>query len=351
MTLRLSFLAAILLVGACNSGGSGSSDDQTGDDNMTGDDGSGSDPGTCSPLTPRSVDPETFIGPTGLQDRIGAFFDGAQTSLDVQMYLWTVKPLAQKLIDAKNRGVTVRVILDPDEAGNAAVEPMLTNANIPWRNASSIYTYAHAKYIVRDGSAGAIMSMNFNADAMASGSSGERNYGLIDKDPDDVKDLGAIFKQDWALASNGAETAQPADLSCTRLVVSPTNSKTRLLAHINSARQSLALEVMYLSETDVRAAVLAAKDRGVDVRVIIGDDTDDSIPMLEAKGIPVKTATSFYLHAKLIVADDVAFVGSENMSYTSLVKNREVGALVFEPSAMPVITQQFEADWTGAKTL
>src|SRR4051812_6391551 len=116
MTSRISFLAAsitsLALVSACNSGGNGTSDDQTGDD--AGDDGSGSDPGLCSPLTPRSVPPETFIGPTGLQDRIGAFFDGAQTSLDVQMYLWTVKPLAQKLIDAKNRGVTVRVILDPD---------------------------------------------------------------------------------------------------------------------------------------------------------------------------------------------------------------------------------------------
>ncbi|HEY4182596.1 MAG TPA: phospholipase D-like domain-containing protein [Kofleriaceae bacterium] len=346
MTLRTSILAAILLVGACNSGGS-SSDDQAGDDTPS--DGGSSDPGMCSPLTPRTVAPETFIGPTGLQDRIGAFFDGAQTSLDVQMYLWTVKPLAQKLIDAKNRGVAVRVILDPDEAGNTSVEPMLTSANIPWRNASAIYTYSHAKYIVRDGTAGAIMSMNFNADAMASGSSGERNYGLIDKDPDDVKDLGAIFTQDWALA--GQEPAQPADLSCTRLVVSPTNSKTRLLAHINSAQQTLELEVMYLSETDVRAAVIAAKDRGVDVRVIIGDDTDTSIPMLKAKSIPVKTATSFFLHAKLIIADAVAFVGSENMSYTSLIKNREVGALVFEPSAMPVITQQFEADWTGAKTL
>ncbi|CAN5807704.1 hypothetical protein BH11MYX2_BH11MYX2_17920 [soil metagenome] len=350
MTFRTSLVAASMtalgLLAACNSSGNGSS---SGDD-TPGDAGSGSsDPGMCSPLTPRSVAPETFIGPTGLQDRIGAFFDGAQTSLDVQMYLWTVKPLAQKLIDAKNRGVNVRVILDPDEAGNANVEPMMTSANVQWRNASSIYTYSHAKYIVRDGNAAAIMSMNFNADAMASGSSGERNYGLIDKDPDDVKDLAAIFKQDWALA--GAEPAQPADLSCTRLIVSPTNSKTRLLALINSAQETLELEVMYLSETDVRAAVIAAKDRGVDVRVIVGDDTDQSIPLLKAKNIPVKTATSFYLHAKLIVADAVAFVGSENMSYTSLIKNREVGALVFEPSATAAITQQFDTDWTGARTL
>ena len=53
---------------------------------------------------------------------------------------------------------------------------------------------------------------------------------------------------------------------------------------------------------------------------------------LGGKGIPVKYAIAqFYLHAKLIIADGVAFVGSENMSPTSLTQNREVGALVFEP--------------------
>jgi hypothetical protein len=36
------------------------------------------------------------------------------------------------------------------------------------------------------------------------------------------------------------------------------------------------------------------------------------------------------------------------MSITSLTKNREVGALVFEPAAAQVISTQFDADWTTA---
>ena len=213
------------------------------------------------------------------------------------------------------------------------------------RNAPSLYTFSHAKYMLIDGATAVIMSSNWNLDAMDS----ERNYGMIDRDPDDVEDLQAIFNQDWAHAAN--ETPVPADLSCTRLVVSPTNSKTRLVAHVNSAQETLELEIMYLSETTIRDAVIAAGERGVAVRVILTDDNDESIPALKAAGVQVKTVTGYYNHAKLIVADGIVFIGSENMSFTSLTKNREVGALVFEPAAAGVVTQQFDSDWAGGRTL
>ena len=71
------------------------------------------------------------------------------------------------------------------------------------------------------------------------------------------------------------------------------------------------------------------------------------IAALRAAGIPVHDAdsASFFLHAKLMIADGVAFVGSENFSSTSLTKNREVGALIFEPAQVTTIQQQFDRDY------
>jgi len=341
-TVVVTAVIAALALGACRS------DNGAGDDDPTTDGGTGTDadPGVgCSMRSPRSVAPETFVGPTGLQDRMTALIDGATDRLDIHMYLWTVKPLANRVVAAKARGVDVRVILDPDSPGNAAVRPIFSSGGVTVRDASSLYTFSHAKYMVIDGDTAVIMSMNFNVDAM----SDERNYGMVDRDPDDVADVQAIFDQDWATAGN--ESPQAADISCTRLVISPTNAKPRILEHINSAQQTLELQLMYLSETDVRAAVLAAQQRGVAVRMIISDDTDESIPPLKAAGVQVKKSTTYYLHAKLIVADGVPFVGSENMSFTSLTRNREIGALVFEPAAAAVITSQFTADWAAGQTL
>lgn len=301
----------------------------------------------CTALSPRSVAPESFVGPDGMEAKMGALIDSAQHTLDIQMYLWTVTSLANKVVAAKNRGVTVRIILDPDEAGNNNVEPIFTSGGVTWKNSSTLYTFSHAKYLIIDGQAAVIMSMNFNVDAFRAGS-GERNYGIVDKDPEDIADLQAIFEQDWAMA-NG-QPVMPANLTCTRLVVSPTNSKSRLLAHINSAQSTLDVELMYISEDSIRMAIGEAKSRGVTVRAILEDPQDESIPYLKGLGIPVRIADTFYLHSKLIIADQVAFVGSENMSFTSLTKNREVGALVFEPSAFAPIKAQFDKDWTTGTT-
>lgn len=340
---KTSTAVAILtvLVAACRGG-----DGATGDDGPPADAApDGVDGVGCLATTARTVPLEAFVGPTGLQQRISDLIDSAQTSIDVQMYLWTVKPLADRLIAAKQRGVAVRAILDPDEAGNNAVEPGFTNAQLAWRNATPLYTYSHAKYMIVDRKTTAIMSMNFNADAM----SNERNYGVIDRDPEDVTDLQAIFDMDWAAAGN--ETAKPANLACTRLIVSPNNSKQRVIELVNSAMSTLDIELLYLSETNVRNAVGQAKQRGVTVRAILEDPTDASIPYLTGLGIPVKfPPDSIYLHAKLIVADGVAFVGSENMSLTSLSKNREVGVLVLEPDQQAIIKSQFESDWTASHT-
>jgi phosphatidylserine/phosphatidylglycerophosphate/cardiolipin synthase-like enzyme len=299
----------------------------------------------CTALSPRSVAPETFIGPSGLEARMFDMLDGAQSSIDIHMYLFTVTAIAHRIVAARNRGVAVRVLLDPDHEGNRNVTPILTSGGVNWKLAPTLYTFAHAKFVIVDRDAAVIMSMNWNVDAMRS----ERNYGIVDRDPEDVADVQAIFDQDWAMATG--EPAQPADLACTRLVVSPNNAKQRLLEHIGSATQTLDLELMYLSETSIRNAVGAAKMRGVTVRALLSDATGDEVTYLQNLGIPVRVAESFQLHSKLIIADEVAFVGSQNMSFTSLTRNREVGALVFEPSAFAPIQTQFDTDWAGARAL
>ncbi|MBL0212667.1 MAG: hypothetical protein IPQ07_02155 [Myxococcales bacterium] len=332
----LLLVASLALGSACRT--DGNADDGPADASADAVDGVG-----CTALTPRSVPLEAFIGPTGLQQRMTALIDSAQSTLDVQMYLFTVKPLADRIVAAKQRGVQVRVILDPDEPGNAAVEPILMSGGVTFRQATPLYTYSHAKYLIVDRATVAIMSMNFNVDAM----SNERNHGVIDKDPEDVADVISIFEMDWAAA--GSEPPKPANLGCTRLIVSPNNAKQRIIEHINSAKTTLELELMYLSETSVRNAVGQAKARGVAVRVILEDPTDESVAYLTGLGIPVKfPPTSIFLHAKLIVADGVPFVGSENMSLTSLSKNRELGVLVLEPAGQAIIKQSFESDWTAS---
>jgi phosphatidylserine/phosphatidylglycerophosphate/cardiolipin synthase-like enzyme len=297
----------------------------------------------CSAMFPRTVEPQAFTAPAGLEARITSFIDAAQSSLDIQMYLFTVSSIRTKVIAAKNRGVAVRVLLDPDHDGNTSTRNQLMNAGVQTRNAPTLYSFSHAKYLIADGDTAMVMSANFNVDAMDE----ERNYGFIDRDPQDLKDLKAIFDMDWKVG--GGEATDPADLSCTRLIVSPNNAKARVLQLIESAKTTLEVEALYVSETETRDAIVAAHERGVNVRVILDAVSDDSgaIPYFKSKGIATHASSGFFLHAKLIIADGVAFVGSENYSITSLTKNREVGALIFEPAQAQIIQTQFDADFSS----
>src|SRR6202020_2434160 len=99
--------------------------------------------------------------------------------------------------------------------------------------------------------------------------SAERNYAIVDHDPDDAARLESIFNDDWTLTSGISP-----DLTCTRLIVSPVNSADRILAHVNSATKTLDIEVLYLDDTTIQQAVIAAAQTGnVAVRVILSDPT------------------------------------------------------------------------------
>src|ERR1041385_2345246 len=149
-TLSVWFLA-LSIVTACRSENAG--DDGTPDAAVDAPDGTG-----CLATTPRTTALNTFVGPSGLQPRLSTLIDSSQSTLDVQMYLFTVTALAQKIVAAKQRGVAVRVILDPDEAGNQAVTPTFTSGGVTWKNASTIYTFSHAKYLIIDHAQAVIMS-------------------------------------------------------------------------------------------------------------------------------------------------------------------------------------------------
>ncbi len=101
----------------------------------------------------------------------------------------------------------------------------------------------HAKAIVIDESIVIISTGNYLAPQMAK----ERSYVVPDEDPSNVP--------------------------CTRLLVSPVHARQRLFELISSATETLDLESMQLADTDVRAAIQARKQAGVQVRVILADTT------------------------------------------------------------------------------
>jgi phosphatidylserine/phosphatidylglycerophosphate/cardiolipin synthase-like enzyme len=100
-------------------------------------------------------------------------------------------------------------------------------------------------------------------------------------------------------------------------------------------------------------ALTAAKRRGVDVQVLLGNQpgfggtpppNQKAIDELNAAGIPAQFFTRHYLHGKVVVADNQAFVGSQNFTAGGLLNNRELGEQLSNPEIVKALANMFADD-------
>jgi phosphatidylserine/phosphatidylglycerophosphate/cardiolipin synthase-like enzyme len=331
----------VLLVGGCGGSPGAATVDRPGGAGGKGDDPNELSPGAaaCEPASLRAPTPEVLVAPEGYEEAILARLATAEQTLDVQMYQLERPSYVDALLAAHERGVHVRVLLHGAEEVNAVASQRLIAAGVDAREPPAGFPHYHPKVALLDGTTAIVMSGNWNESGVT-----ERNYAVVLQDLDDVADLAAIFEADF----DGA----PLDLTCTRLLVTPLNARERLLAHLRSATRRLDLSIMYMTDRAARDVVLERAAAGVPVRVLLADPTwitsnTATAERLAEAGIPVEHYLVSRLHAKLMLADDVAFIGSENLSRTSLDQNREIGVLLSEPAILERLDAQFEADWAA----
>ncbi len=130
----------------------------------------------------------------GSEDEIISLIDSASSSIDIEMYAFSNKNLQDALIDAAERGVTVRVILEGRLSGNSNLKTAsyLSANGVQVRFASYRYTLTHAKLMLIDGRKALVGSINFSNNAVKK----NREAAVILYGPA-VSQYSSIFNQDW----------------------------------------------------------------------------------------------------------------------------------------------------------
>lgn len=132
---------------------------------------------------------------------------------------------------------------------------------------------------------------------------------------------------------------------------SPEGSAEQLvLSTINGARESIRLMGYSFTAPEVVKALMAAKRRGVDVRVVLDERGNDNrsgqaaMSLLYGADIPVRTVSSFkIMHDKVIITDGRNVeTGSYNFS-RSAARNNSENALLLQD--MPAVAQQYLTHW------
>ncbi|ORZ21080.1 hypothetical protein BCR42DRAFT_320634 [Absidia repens] len=121
---------------------------------------------------------------------------------------------------------------------------------------------------------------------------------------------------------------------------------------LNSAQKTIDVCVFSLTDDDVADALIAAKERKVDIRIITDNQQAagvgaDAARLQKDHGIPYKTDhTTGYMHNKFAVVDSKTLInGSFNWSKGARFKNRENIMITNLPYLIKEFQAQFEALW------
>jgi cardiolipin synthase A/B len=125
---------------------------------------------------------------------------------------------------------------------------------------------------------------------------------------------------------------------------------------IDGARDRLDVMNPYLTDRDMVERILAAARRGVKVRVVVSEKSNNPQATaalrhhyadLLAAGAEVWELPGTVVHAKVVVADDVISFGTVNLDAWALYRNSEIMMIARSPDAAALLNERlFEPDIT-----
>ncbi|MEO8698972.1 MAG: phospholipase D-like domain-containing protein [Kofleriaceae bacterium] len=321
----------------------------------------------------------------------GAMFDAlvtdlehAKTSIDVVMYIWAsgaASTRLTKVIEARARaGVACRLVLDawgsPDFEKKIA--PALVAAGCEVRIFRPVPPRSpllrnHRKIVVIDGLVAYTGGHCIRDEWLGDGVHGEawRDTSVRFTGPA-VREAHQAIAENWQEAGGKLLPArtfpvQPTDGPARIAFVSSTASpnvtraeRLTLLAIAAAHKRLWITNAYFVPSADVVAMLERKAASGVDVRLLVPDEHDDSkialvaqrrlYPRLAAAGVRVWEYQPSMVHAKTMVVDDqLSIVGSINMDPLSLNLLDE-GAVVIDDAAFATgLATAFEQDCARGK--
>ena len=128
---------------------------------------------------------------------------------------------------------------------------------------------------------------------------------------------------------------------------------------IDSARERLDIANPYLTDRDAIGRILAAAGRGVKVRVLVSEISNNAqagaalrhrYAELAGAGVEVWELPGTVVHAKIVVGDDLVSFGTVNLDAWALYRNSEIMMIARSPEAAALFEERlFEPDIARAK--
>ncbi len=313
-----------------------------------------------------------------------ALIRGARRSICFEIYIWADDTVGQEiatlLLEAKNRGVDVRGIVDDlGSWGSTALLSNLDKAGIPlfrfhpvapWRRFRIMNRRNHRKLLICDETEAVVGSANWGLDYDDRvNPSAFLDEGVVLRGPV-VKDLSEDFDKVWRRAGGGV-FERPAgsgtliwpgpwiEPTTVQLVTSAGRRGTRAIRQhlrlmISQVQKELLIANAYfVPGVRLTRLLCRAAKRGVSVRILVPGHSDSgfvqaagraSYGKLLESGVRIFERQGRMLHSKAgVFDDDLALIGSGNLDPRSFRLNLELNLAIHHPGMAEELRRIFES--------
>lgn len=285
----------------------------------------------------------------------------SKKSIDMAIYGYSRVPEVEKaLIEAKKRGVKIRLVYDSDSKGGNIYPDTkdflnIVIDNISDKNSSEVNKLMHNKFYIFDDEILITGSANLSRTDM---SGYNTNSIVVFKSSEIAK----IYKNEFEQMYNGNFHNEKIsknklnyllDKIKINICFSPQDKgiENLVLPIVNNAKDYIYIPTFVLTEKRLTEALINAKRRGVDVRIIM-DALNSSMKHSKTKelrqaGIPVKAENyAGKMHSKSMIIDNkYTIIGSMNFSNSGENYNDE-NFVVIEDSEIAINYKDFfEYQW------
>jgi cardiolipin synthase A/B len=279
----------------------------------------------------------------------------AKKSITVKMFLFSEKELLRALIEAHKRGVDIRVMLNParrsGESENKESHEALAKAGVKVKDTNPAFDVSHEKSMVVDDSTAFIKSLNWAPKNFKE----TRDYAVITRDPDEVKEVLQGFDADW-------DRTEFVIGPKSRLIWCRGNARQRIAHFIDEAKHYLYLQNERYQDVTIIEHLIRARNRGVKVHLMTLPPHSlkekkllegvGGLRLMEDSGIKIHKLKGLHLHAKMFLADGKrAIVGSMNIAPGSFDDRRELAIEVEDDHIVKRLEKTFDRDWENSHRL
>ncbi|WP_374692219.1 phospholipase D-like domain-containing protein [Accumulibacter sp.] len=281
--------------------------------------------------------------------------DAARQSIRIKMFLFSDPSLLAAVIAAQQRGVRVRVMLNParrsGEAENKASRKMLEDAGVEVADSNPAFDITHEKSLVVDDETAFVHSLNWETKNLTV----TRDYAVVTSHRHEVDEIAQCFDADWAREKfdRGEES---------HLIWCNTNGRNRIARFIDAASESLFLQNERYQDEVIIERLVRATRRGVKLHVLARPmhflkagklvEGVEGLRILEDLGAKVHRLKGLKLHAKMMLADGKrAIIGSINLAPGSFDSRRELAIDVHDEAVVKRLREVVDRDWHNSRPL